>query len=206
MVQPQHPKINLLNELFASCFNPTVVSFKVPDHPSDRVSAWMIQTFTDTLAPSPDPFVLCSIFSLNPAKFHLTGNYPKILWKWCQFLLPYISLLSILSKCLEKHMHVLLLEHIDLLCNLQNGFMKRGPTTVPIVTAVHQWQSWICLSQPEKKPLTLCPMQPFSITSKHDTPSVLSWVSNHLSGRLLDIMIFPWLPVQSRVSQSMCFI
>ena len=65
-----------------------------------------------------------------------------------------ISLLSILSKCLEKHLYQLLLEHFESnfgLSESQFGFSKGCSTIIPLMVAVHHWHHFL-----ERKQQVLC--------------------------------------------------
>ena len=55
-----------------------------------------------------------------------------------------ISLLPILSKVLERHVHSLLLKHLcstDPISNSQFGFLKGRSTTGALVTAINDWHT-----------------------------------------------------------------
>ena len=89
-----------------------------------------------------------SIYQLHLAAFLLTGNFltlylflnapPETMWV---FFRP-ISLLPIISKIFEKHIHRILMEFLSsegLLSDDQFGFRKGRSTAVPLLLATHDW-------------------------------------------------------------------
>ena len=111
----------------------------------DGISAHMLRATSESIAPS-----LRSLFNLSITKSH----FPK-LWKSARVVpIPKstskhspsgyrpISLLSILSKLLEKHFHLLITDHLSEhhpLLDAQWGFQKEKSTLTALISATHDW-------------------------------------------------------------------
>ena len=126
-----------------------------------------------------------------------------------------ISLLSIISKCLEKHLFHLLLKHFEqnsILSDYQFGFRSRRSTMIFLLTSVHDRQQSL-----ERKQRVFCvfidkvfdsvPHQALlNKLSSLDIPFILHrWLTNYLRLRLQHVVlsgaISPWLPVKSGIPQ-----
>ena len=112
----------------------------------DRITAQMLRSFADEIAPS-----VTSLFNLSIK----TGNIPAD-WKLSnvvpipkgdkkknevQSFRP-ISLLPIISKVLERHFHQLISEFIfknNILADDQFGFRPGHCTTTPLLQSMHDW-------------------------------------------------------------------
>ena len=169
--------------------------------------------------------LLYPLFLISPSElteFHQTGNSPMS----CQFRrspchdvqsLQPISLLSILSKCLEKHLYQLLLEHFEsnfVLSESQFGFRKGRSTIIPLMVAVHHWhhflerkQQVLCVFFDIRKAFNSVPHQALlNKLSSLDVPFILlRWVTSYLTSRLQRVVLggvsSPWLPVKSGIPQ-----
>ncbi len=111
----------------------------------DGISARMLKATSESVAPS-----LTSLFNLSITK----GYFPE-LWKSARVVpIPKstatyspsgyrpISLVSILSKLLEKHFHFLIIDHLaehHPLSDAQWGFQKGKPTLTALLSATHDW-------------------------------------------------------------------
>ena len=112
----------------------------------DGITAWMLRSFADEIAPS-----ITSLFNLSIK----TGNVPAD-WKLSNVVpIPKgdkkknevqsyrpISLLLIISKVLERHFHQLISEFIsknNILANDQFGFWPGRCTTTPLLLSIHEW-------------------------------------------------------------------
>ena len=222
-------KANMLNEFFASCFNPAFVppSYSHPkalDNISpdsydmvsnevanllkktklhsasgpDGISTWMLRTFADSVSPS-----ITSLFNLSihcgklPAEWKLSHIVliPKESSKQdVRFYRP-ISLLPTISKCLERHIYQLLLEHLSsnqLLSDAQFGFRSGRSTVMPLLLATHQWHTTLeshkqvaCVFFDLRKAFDSVPHQAL-LNQLHNlqVPStLLLWLVNYLSNR-----------------------
>lgn len=115
----------------------------------DGVTSWMLRSFAKDIAPS-----VSSLFNLSirvgriPTDRKLSHVVPIPKGSSCHDVQSFrpISLLSILSKCLEKHLYQLLLEHFEsnfVLSDSQFGFRKGLSTIVPFMAAFHHWHQCI---------------------------------------------------------------
>ena len=111
----------------------------------DGISVRMLKATSSSIAPS-----LSKLFNLSISH----GHFPK-LWKQARVVpVPKstkksspsgyrpISLLSILSKILEKHIHSLITNHLHEnhpLSDMQWGFQKGKSTVTALLSATHDW-------------------------------------------------------------------
>lgn len=128
----------------------------------DGISAWTLKTFANELSPS-----VASIFNLFftrgclPASWKLSNIVPIPKIPSPKDVSSYhpISLLPIISKTLERHIHRLLTEFLtnsNLLSDSQFGF--RRCTSIPLLQATHQWHTFLdtksssclCLYRPQQ--------------------------------------------------------
>ena len=109
----------------------------------DGMSAWMLHTFADDIGPS-----MASLFNLSLT----TGKLPDD-WKVANIvpipkesntkdarLYRPISLLSIISKTLERHVYQILVDHLtanSVLVDNQFGFRPGRSTVTPLLLATH---------------------------------------------------------------------
>ena len=114
----------------------------------DGISAYMLKATAENIV-----YSLAKLFSLSLS----SGKFP-VLWKSASIVpIPKstnksnpsdyrpISLLSIVSKLLERYVHSLLWEHIvehAPLSDSQWGFQKRKSTLLSLLLATHEWQSY----------------------------------------------------------------
>ena len=109
----------------------------------DGITAWMLTNFADDIAPSN-----ASIFNLSIASGCLPPDWklsniipiPKCSARDNVCFFQPISLLPIISKIFEKHIHRILMEFLSsegLLSDDQYGFCKSRSTVVPLLLATH---------------------------------------------------------------------
>ena len=113
----------------------------------DGISAWMLKSFAPEVAPS-----IASLYNLSLRSGTLSAE-----WK-CSNIVPIpkessksdarsfrlISLLPLISKTFEKHIHHILLQFLtrdNLLSNDQFGFRAGRSTVTPLLLATHRWHS-----------------------------------------------------------------
>ena len=243
-------KANLLNDFFASCFNPAdarpsydpvIIPNILPDNLDittnevrellsrthshsapgpDLISSWMLSTFADELAPS-----ITSMFN-HSLKF---GKIPNT-WKQSnivpipkeanrsevRFFRP-ISLLPIISKILERHIHSLLSDHLsshNLLSANQFGFRPGRSTITPLLIAAHKWHLALekrhqvgCVFFDIKKAFDSVPHQALlnRLFTLNLPLHLFRWLTSYLSMRLQRVVLSgaesSWLPVKSGVPQ-----
>ena len=106
----------------------------------------MLHNFSDVLSSS-----VSSLFNLSirsgrlPAEWKLSHivPIPKSTTNHDVASFQPISLLSLLSKCLERHFHKLLLKHLltnNILSDAQYIWFRKGRSTVtPLLVIVNQW-------------------------------------------------------------------
>ena len=186
----------------------------------DGVTSWMLCSFSEDIAPSVSSLLNLSIRNGQiPSDWKLSHVVPIPKESSCHSVQSFrpISLLSILSKCLEKHLHQLLLEHFEsnsVLSDSQFGFRKGRSTIVPLMVAVHHWHQFL-----ERKQQVMCVF--FDIHKAFDSVPhqallnklsslnipfiLLRWLTGYLTSRLQHVALggvcSPWLPVKSGVPQ-----
>ena len=186
----------MLNTFFSGCFNPVTVPANyctlpnpssLPEHLDctvdevvnllkktkvhsasgpDGVSAWMLHTFADELAPS-----IASLFNLSlkggklPDEWKMANVVPIPKNSHIQDVRSYrpISLLSIISKTLERFVHQILMEHLSansVITNHQYGFqLGRSTVTPPLIHGTTTWKDVFKLAAfflTSVKRLTVC--------------------------------------------------
>ena len=171
----------------------------------DGISAHMLKATSESIAPS-----LTNLFNLSIAK----GHFPK-LWKAARVVpIPksttkhspsgyrQISLLSILSKLLEKHFHSLITDHLSEhhpLSDAQWGFQK---TLTALLSTTHDW-----LTQLDQSKEICCVFFDFQkafdtvshrrlmekLKQLHLHPLIVSWLHSYHTnyGRQLELYQFP---------------
>ena len=128
-----------------------------------------------------------------------------------------ISLLPLISKTFEKHIHHILLQFLtrdNLLSNNQFGFRAGRSTVTPLLLATHRWHSILnnrqnvgCVFFDLKKAFDSIPHQALLNKLFHlGTPTVLlRCLDNYLSHRSQRVVMnghsSSWLPVRSGVPQ-----
>ena len=121
----------------------------------DGITAWMLRTFSESVSPS-----ISSLFNLSIRTGKLPSNWklsnvvpiPKET-SLCHDVRSFRPM-SIIRKCLEKHLFHLLLEHFEqnsVLSDHQFGFRSGRSTMIPLLTSVHDWQQSL-----ERKQRVLC--------------------------------------------------
>ena len=170
----------------------------------DGISARMLKATCESIAPS-----LTNIFNLSIAK----GHFPK-LWKAARVVpIPKsttkhspsgyrpISLLSILSKLLEKHFHSLITDHLNEhhpLSDAQWGFQKGKSTLTALLSATHDW-----LTQLDQNKEICCVF--FDLQKAFDTvshrrlmeklkqlhlhPLIVKWLRSYLTKRQQSVVV-----------------
>ena len=170
----------------------------------DRISARMLKGTCESIAPS-----LTNLFNLSIAK----GHFPK-LWKEARVVpIPKsttkhspsgyrpISLLSILSKLLEKHFHSLITDHLNQhhpLSDAQWGFQKGKSTLTALLSATHDW-----LTQLDQNKEICCVF--FDFQKAFDTvshrrlmeklkqlnlhPLIVNWLRSYLTKRQQSVVV-----------------
>ena len=109
------------------------------------ITSWMLSTFADVIAPS-----LASLYNLSiytgqiPTDWKLSNvvPIPKESNKNDVRLFRPISLLPVVSKVLERHLHQLLMNQLlsrNVLSDMQFGFRRDRSTIIPLLAATHQW-------------------------------------------------------------------
>ena len=158
----------------------------------DGVSAWMLHTFAAKLAPS-----IASLFNLSmktgklPDEWKLANVLPIPKNSHIQDLQSYrpISLLSIISKTLERFVHRILMKHLSanlVITNHKYGFRPGRSTVTPLLLATHSWHNHL-----ERRAQVGCFFF-FDLCKAFD--SVLHQaLLNRLHGLNLPTTIFNWL-------------
>ena len=186
----------------------------------DGISAWMLKSFAPEVAPS-----IASLYNLSLKSGKLPAHWkqsnivpiPKESSKSDVRSFRPISLLPLISKSFEKHIHLLLLQFLTsnfLLSDDQFGFRTGRSTVTPLLLAAHRWHSILdkrqtvgCVFFDLKKAFDSIPHQALLNKLFHlGTPSVLlRWLDNYLSHRSQRVVInghsSSWLPVRSGVPQ-----
>ena len=114
---------------------------------TDGVSAWVLHTFAAELAPS-----IASLFNLSmktgklPDEWKLANVVPIPKNSHIQDVWSYrpISLLSIISKTLERFVHRILMKHLSanlVITNHKYGFRPGRSTVTPLLLATHSWHN-----------------------------------------------------------------
>ena len=187
---------------------------------SDMITAKLLKLFSIFLAPS-----LCKVFNQS-LEF---GKLP-VEWKHANvtpipkndnrsLISNYrpISLLSIPSKLLERHVYNLLLDHLNsknFLSEFQFGFRSKRGTTNALLCATHDWHRYLEMGKDVcvvffdfAKAFDSVPHQALlnKLAALDVHPSLLSWLSDYLDGRtqctVADGVSSSVLPVPSGVPQ-----
>ena len=184
------------------------------------MSAWMLHTFADEIAPS-----LASLFNLSLKTGKLPDDWkvPNIVpipkesnTKDARMYRP-ISLLSIISKTLERHVYQILLNHLNdnnALANNQFGFRPGRSTVTPLLLATHAWHTYMekhytvsCVFFDLRKAFDSVPHQAL-LNKLHglNLPThIFNWITDYLSNRYQQVVYCGvtshTLPVTSGVPQ-----
>ena len=170
----------------------------------DEISSWMLRTFSNEFSSS-----ISSLFKLSigsgrlPVDWKLANIVPIPKVPSSQDVRSFrpISLLSILSKCLERHIYKHLLEHLqtnNILTDSQFGFRNGRSTVLPLLTVVNHWHLALekgnqaaCVYFDYKKAFDSIPhgaiinkLQPLQIP-----PILTCWLTNYLSSRLQRVVL-----------------
>ena len=111
----------------------------------DGISARMLKSTANAIAPSLTKLFNCSIACGRPPTSWKTSYVvpiPKIPRASSTSDYRPISLLSILSKVLERHFHFLISEHLSIhypLANCQWGFQPKKSTVSALLHTTHEW-------------------------------------------------------------------
>ena len=243
-------KANMLNTFFSGCFNPVTVPANyctlpnpssLPEHLDctvdevvnllkktkvhsasgpDGVSAWMLHTFADELAPS-----IASLFNLSlkagklPDEWKMANVVPIPKNSHIQDVRSYrpISLLSIISKTLERFVHRILMEHLSansVITNHQYGFQLGRSTVTPLLLATHSWHNHLerrvqvgCIFLDLCKAFDSVPHQALlnKLCGLNLPTTIFNWLRDYLSNRhqqvVYDGVTSQALPVKSGVPQ-----
>ena len=149
----------------------------------DEITSWMLSIFVDAISPSLAPLYNLSISTgqiLADWKLSNVLPIPKEPTKYnVRFFRP-ISLLLVVSKVLERHLHQLLMDLLlsrNALSDMQFGFRKYRSTIIPLLIAMHQWHL-----SPEKHHRVACFFFDFAkafelcLTRRFST-SYINWTS-----------------------------
>ena len=127
-------------------------------------------------------------------------QYPKLKSILAHQIRP-ISLLSILSKILERHVHSLITEHISVthpLADNQWGFRARRGTTLALLTATNDWMQSLdygietcAIFFDFKKAFDSIPHQILitKLKSLQLNPALIRWIFNYLFGRYQSVVV-----------------
>ena len=187
---------------------------------ADLISAWMLSTFAEELVPS-----ITSLFnhSLKLGKIPREWKHSNIVpipkeanKSEVRYYRP-ISLLPIISKILERHIHSLLFNHLsshNTLSANQFGFRPGRSTITPLLIAVHKWhlalekrQQIGCVFFDLRKAFDSVPHQALlnRLFSLNLPSHLFRWLSHYLNSRLQRVVlsgtVSSWLPVKSGVPQ-----
>ena len=152
---------------------------------------------------------LAKLFNLSLT----TGKFPQM-WKTASIVpIPksgdksdpsnyrLVSLLSIVSKLLEKIVYSLLWDHLTEhapLSDCQCGFQKGKSTTTALLSTIHDWCSLLdkhydiaCVFFDCKKAFDSVPHQKMieKLSQLDLPPSILSWLCNYLSGKRQFVLV-----------------
>ena len=183
----------------------------------DGVTSWMLCSFSEDIAPSVSSLLNLSI---RNGQIPSDWNFPMLCQSQRSLLVTvcnHFGLSPILSKCLEKHLYQLLLEHFEsnsVLSDSQFGFRKGRSTIVPLMVAVHhshqfleRKQQVMCVFFDIHKAFDSVPHQALlnKLSSLNIPFILLRWLTGYLTSRLQHVALggvcSPWLPVKSGVPQ-----
>ena len=182
----------------------------------DGISGRMLKSTAPSIAPS-----LAKLFNLSISN----GRFPKV-WKEARIVpIPKsstnknspsgyrpISLLSIVSKLLERHYHALICEHLNAhqpISESQWGFQKKKSTISALLCATHDWQSQLdrnretcCIFFDFQKAFDTVPhkrlMQKLEDINIH--PILTSWIHSYLALRKQSVVVNGVSSMQSMVT------
>ena len=171
----------------------------------DNISARMLKETASSIVPS-----LTRLFNLSIAK----GQLPR-LWKTASVVpIPKssnnkhspsgyrpISLLPIVSKLLEKHIHSLIVDHLiehAPISDVQWGFQQKKSTVTALLSVTRDWLTSLdqrkdvhCVFFDLKKAFDTVPHRRLMSKLKelHLHPILLTWVHNYLCGREQGVIV-----------------
>ena len=186
----------------------------------DGISVCMLKATADSIAPS-----LINLFNLSISN----GQFPKT-WKEARIApIPKsttkhspsgyrpISLLSILSKLLEKHFHLLITDHLaehHPLSEAQWGFQKGKSTLTALLSVTHDWLTHLdqnkdicCVFFDFQKAFDTVPHRILMERLKqlHLDAFIIAWLGSYLTARHQSVVVngttSQAIPVISGVSQ-----
>ena len=170
----------------------------------DGISVRMLKATADSIAPS-----LTNLFNLSISN----GQFPKT-WKEARIaLIPKsttkhspsgyrpISLLSILSKLLEKHFHLLITDHLAghyPFSEAQWGFQKGKFTLTALLSVTHDWLMHLdqnkdicCVFFDFQKVFDTVPHRRFMerLEQLHLDPFIIAWLGSYLTARHQSVVV-----------------
>ena len=170
----------------------------------DGISARMLRCTANAIAPSLTKLFNCSITCGRPPdswKMSSVVPIPKISRAKSTSDYRPISLLSILSKVLERHFHFLISDHLSTqhsLANCQWGFQPRKSTISALLHTTHEWLRHLesgseigAIFFDFKKAFDSVPHMP--LLSKLEKigldPHIVMWIHNYLAERQQRVVI-----------------
>ena len=182
----------------------------------------MLQTLAEEVAPS-----VASLFNLSiktgkiPADWKLSNTVPIPKDSSKHDVRSYrpISLLPIISKILEKHLHHLIQDFVssnNVLSENQFGFCSGRSTVTPLLLAIHQWHCSLedkhrvaCVFFDIRKAFDSVPhVALLNKLYKLQTPSVIfHWLISYVSSRFQRVIVnASWLPVKGSILGPLLFL
>ena len=171
----------------------------------DAVSARMLKKITHAIVPS-----VTALFNLSIQTDHIPCDWklshvvpiPKRPGAKSPSEFRPISLLSILSKVLERHIHMLILDHLNQhhpLSNCQWGFQAKKSTVAALISITHDWLQQLEAGKEIgavffdfEKAFDKVPQE--HLMSKLaslglDPPHILTWLHNYLANRKQRVVV-----------------
>ena len=170
----------------------------------DGISGRMLKPLAHEIAPSITKLLNLSIMCKRPPQVWKHSNVVPIPKKSsASSVRDYrpISLLSIISKILEKHIHMLITEHISLyspLSAVQWGFQSGKSTELALLNTINDWL--VCMEKRHdvgtvffdfSKAFDSVPHLALLAKLRHIglSQDLISWIHNYLSGRSQCIVV-----------------
>ena len=170
----------------------------------DGISARMLKATSESIAPS-----LTNLFNLSIAKGHFPKPWkaarvvpvPKSTTKHSPSGYRPISLLSVLSKLLEKHFHSLITDHLNEhhpLSDAQWGFQKGKSTLTALLSTTHDWLMQLdqnkeicCVFFDFQKAFDTVPHRRLmeKLKQLHLHPLIVSWLHSYLTKRQQSVVV-----------------
>ena len=170
----------------------------------DGISARMLKATADAIAPSVTNLFNLSIKCCRPPsswKISSVVPIPKVQRPSATSDFRPISLLSILSKVLERHFHFLITEHLQThypLSNCQWGFQQGKSTVTALLHVTHDWLQYLekgheisAVFFDFRKAFDTVPHLP--LLSKLQKigldPLIITWIQNYLAERYQKVVL-----------------